>query len=1015
MVVVILSASLHSFSQGIVRGNISDENGETLIGVSVYLKDQPDTGVSSDLDGYYSLQIASGKEHTLVVSYISYESIEETIQVEKGQIVVRDFTMTSANFTLNEVEIVAKAERQNQYYMESIKKKSASTLDYMSGDLMNRIGDNNVSAAISRVTGVATSGSFITVRGLGDRYIQTCINGALIPTLDPFTNNIKLDLFPASFVDNIVITKTASPDIQGDWSAAYISIETKDDSDKLTIAVETKVGFNAQTSFKKIITNETSATDWLGFDNGFRDINHKNFTPVISSPTAFQEFCALGLENYYRAIGITESWTPGSQVGQTYFKLGLVELGLLGKAFINDQQAVNRATEQYYSGDYQNTAFKVLNQKAEESLDDFANNWNTFEKKAPLNFSQSFSIGNQTKLFGKQVSFLMGFRYGNSVQYDPNSIFTRTIISRLDSLGKPLFTQKYYQKYAKYTSGWTGLATANFKLNANNSFTLLFMPNFIGANNIREGVDQVGSSTYRYAFLQGQFYEERTQLVYQYRSAHYLPTIKAKLDLSASYADGQSNAPDFKSLQYFSEDSIHYRLDKTVSNVRRNFRYLDENVLDTKACIEFQLRERPGYIRKLKFGFSYLDKRREFIQYDYLLQLANGVRVDFENGNLNELFSDEKFDIRTDSSSGLERIDMYYRSYNDPANHTIGFSKVYSGFVMMDESITQRIRISGGLRAEYSDIFTDVKQFNDLAYTPDDLRRRTPEQAFILTPGNTNKWNFLPSINLIYRLKGDDIFPSNLRFNYSHAVARPSIREYTESIVRDFELNADVFGNADLKFVGIDNFDMRYENYFRSGDYISVSLFYKNFKNHIELTSSNIGFTWSNANKSNIYGIEAEGRIGLSEHWEFRANVSAVQSHTLVDDRRVMIENGVKSWIVIGSIERTMFGQAPYVVNAMLNYTGSKGLSASLSYNLQGAKLVLTSIDTSPDVYEMPRHLFNVKVSCPINTHFDVSLSVKDVLNAPVRRAYKYDEGFLLDFDHYQYGSEFSVAVSYKL
>ena len=1008
-------SSLHSFAQGTVRGKVTDENGEAMIGVTIFLKENSSIGISTDLDGLYSLSLPEAATHTLVVSYISYETIEQSVNAEAGGVVIQDFVMVPASVALSEVQVVAKQEKRAQYYMESIKKKSASTLDYMSGDMMNKIGDNNVSAAIARVTGVATNGNFITVRGLGDRYVQTCINGSLIPTLDPFTNNIKLDLFPSSFVDNIIITKTASPDIQGDWAAAYISLETKDNPDKFTLAFETKVGYNPQTTFKKVITNETSPTDWLGYDNGFRDVDHSRYVPVKDAPTSYEEFCALGLEQYYRSIGVTESWDAGSNIGDTYFRLGLVQLGLLGPAFINDEQAVSTAKAQYLAGDYQNVAFKELNKEAEISLNDFANNWDTFEETAPMNFSQTFSIGNQTKLFQKPFSFLGGFRYGNAVQYDPDSYFNRTLSSATDSLGNPFVIQSYNQDFAKYTSGWTALATTNFRLNNNNSFSLMFMPNLIGVNQIREGVDELRSTLYNYAYLQGQFYEERSQYVYQYASDHYSDVSGMRLHFSASYTDGESTAPDFKSLQYFSDDQIDYNLDRTISNVRRNFRYLDENIFDGKANLEFPIMERPGYISKLKFGVAYLDKQREFEQYDYLHRLASGVNANFTYGRLDELFADEKFDIRLDSASGEERIDMFYRRGSDPANHTIGYSRVYSGFGMIDQTVTEDLRVSGGLRAEYSSIFTDVKEFDDLGYAADDLRRKTPEQSFILTPTNLKRWDLLPSVNVIYQLRKDDIAPSNLRLNYSRTIARPSIREYTEVVVRDFELNADVFGNADLKFVDISNYDVRYENYFKTGSYASVSLFYKDFKNHIELTSSNIGYTWSNADKSNVYGVELEGRVKMGSHFEFSSNISIVKSYTKVEERRLIIEDGVKSWEVYGIAERTMFGQAPFVVNAILSYTSTKGFSASMSYNVQGAKLVLTSVDSSPDVYELPKHLLNFKVVQPVGKHFNLSFAVRDILNDPLTRSYKYDDGFLLDFDQYRYGTDFILGVAYNL
>lgn len=1008
------SVSVGAYSQGSVRGKITDENGESLIGVSVYLKEDATKGVPTDLDGYYSLVIPAGIDYTLIIAYVSYETIESPVLVTDGGVVVLDFVMKSSSVTLGEVQVVAKQERRNQYYMENIKKNSASTLDYMSGDLMSKIGDNNVAAAITRVTGVASNGPFITVRGLGDRYVQTCVNGSLIPTLDPFTNNIKLDLFPASFVDNIVITKTASPDILGDWAAAYISLETKDNPDELSIFIETKVGYNPQTGFKEVITNETSPTDWLGYDHGFRNINHDEIISVVPQPTPYEQFCALGLEEYYRSIGVTESWLVGSDIGQTYFKLGLVELGLLGKAYINDEQAVKIATELYNTGEYENDAFKILNKEAEKSLDEFANNWDTFKKKAPLNFSQTLSIGNQTSLFGMPFSFLGGFRYGSAVQYDAHSSLSRSISSQVDSIGDPIVDQKYNQEYAKYTNGWTALATANLKLNPNNSVSLLFMPNILGSNSIREGVDINGSLSYDYAFIQGQYYEERSQFIYQYHSEHYFPSTRARLNLSASYADGNSSAPDFKRLQYFSDDLILYVLDKTISDVRRSYRYLDENILDTKASIEIPFADKPGYISKIKFGASYIEKQREAFQQEYLLRPANGVSTSF-NGQLNTLFSDERFDIRRDSVSGLDRIDLFYRAVSDPSFHTIGYGKVTSGFGMIDQSITEALRVSGGLRVEYSEIFTDIKSFSDLGYAADDLRRNTDEISFILTPSSIQQWNYLPSVNLIYNVRKDEIFPSNIRLSFSQTLARPSLREYTESIIRDFELNAEVFGNADLKFVEIDNYDFRYENYFQSGNFISMSLFYKNFKNHIELTNSNYGYTWSNADKSNVYGIELEGKLKLGAHFEFRSNVSLVKSYTKVQERVLLIENGVKSWVTVGVIERTMFGQAPYVINAILNYTGNKGLSASVSYNVQGSKLVLTSIDGSPDIYEMPRHLLNGKISQGIGKHFNVSLTVKDILNAPVRRAYNYDQGFILDFDYFRFGTEFAIGVAYTL
>lgn len=1016
IVVFLLCCLLDLWSQGTIRGKIVDGNGEDLIGVTLLFPDNIVMGTASDYEGKFSIDIPDAKPHVIEISYVGYTTIIDTIQVENNEVQILNMVMQEASAMLETIEVVAKQNRGGGKYMEKIKLNSANTLDFMSADLMGKVGDSEVISAIARVPGVSTNGGFFSVRGIGDRYIKTTVNGSIIPTLDPFTNNVKLDLFPTSLVDNIVITKTQSPDLPGDWSAAYISVETKDFPDQLEVNIKTNIGFNPQTSFKDIPANQTSSTDWLGYDNNFRSIDHSKYIAINESPNRYQELVSLGLGDYYQSIGVTESWSASSNQGNTYFNLGLVEMGLLGKAFLYNEQAVAQAQQQYFNGTYQNDAFRMINASAEQGNRAFANNWNIFEEKAPLDFSQNFTIGNQTKLFGKTLGFIVGFRYNSSTRFDPNSVNSRTLTSELDDFGNPAVEVAFDQRYVNRSHGWTGLINTNLKLNNNNSVSLLFMPNLKGSNKIRVGTDTLESSTYKYSFLESQFYEERSQMVYQFKSKHYLEKIKAKINLYASYTDGESSAPDFKDMNYFSDDNQSYFFDKTISNIRRNYRLLDEDVLDTRLTMELPLLgTKPGTISKLKFGGAYLDKQRAFSQFDYLMRFSQGVVGEFDSRNLETFFTDDKFAFQ-ENENGQTVIPLYYRASLDPANEVIGHSKVYGAFAMVDQTLNKRIRISGGLRAEFTDIFSDVKQFADLGYAPDDGRRKSPEQSFILTPGKKQQWNYLPSANFLYKLRLSEKAPMNLRLNYFRTIARPSIREYTETVVRDFELNADVFGNAELDIVEIDNVDLRFESYFQSGDNVSASLFYKNFKNHIELLNSNLGFTWANADFSYVYGVELEGMKKLGKHFEFRANVSLVNSFTRIQDRRLEVQDGVKSWVELGEVERTMFGQAPYVINGILTYNNNKlGMNTSLSYNLQGPKLVLTSTDEAPDVYEMPRHLLNFKISKKLGKHFSLSFSAKNILDAPIRRSYQYDDEFLLDFDRFNYGTNFGLGISYKL
>jgi hypothetical protein len=995
-----------TFSQGVVRGKITDENGETVIGAAVVLKSNKSFGVMSDFDGNYSLSIKDSIAQTIVISFIGYTTIEELIVFNKaGEVQIRNYKLSSKQNEIKQFEVFSTAVKNKDYYLENLKKKSSASIDYISSETMKKTGDNNVTAAISRVSGVSTNGSFITVRGIGDRYLKTNINGMRIPTLDPFTNNIKLDLFPSSLVDNIIITKTASPDLPGDWAGAYISIETKDYPDKLTVNIESQFGYNAQTTGKDMLTSERSQTDWLGFDNGLRNIDHNSFVQVNVNPTQYQEFVALGLGDYLQSIGVTEN----SAWNDTYYKLSLVQLGLLAKGQFYDAAAVMAAKEAYTSGDYKGNAFAIINENAAASSQKFKNNWDTKTRKGPMNFSQSFSIGNQVLLFGKPLGFLTGFRYGSSFQNDPNSVVER---AGTDANGNVFVPTLINQHVSREMNGWSGLINLSYKFAKNHSASFLFMPNFNGANNVRIDSEFDNSFAYQYRFSKTQFYEERRQMVYQFKTEHYIPKSKIKIESNVSYTRGKSSAPDFKNYDYFLSNDNEYVIDRTGSFTSRFYRYLTENLFDSRVFAEIPLGDKPLLVRKIKIGGGYQRNDRTNDQYNYIAKWTIPGNYVIQNNDISPFFALSDFAINNNS------IKAYYERDENPANRNIGFSQITNGFAMTDYSINYRWRIAGGLRVESAQIFTDVYEYDSLGYAANDGRRFFTNGIIPLAPnpGNLENFHLLPSANVIFKIKAEDDAPMNLRFNFSKTVARPSIREISEVIVPDFELRANVFGNSDLKTVEIMNYDLRLENYFKSGENVSFSVFYKDFKNHIELTNSSFGFSWQNIDQSVAYGIELEGRKKIFKNLDFKGNVTITNSSSTFTPTTLLLDGGVKTYVPLPEVTRAMFGQAPYVLNGMLNYNSDTlGLAATISYNRQGRRLVIANGFTIPDVYEIPRDLVDVKISKNLGKHFIVSFTIRDLLNSPIVRTYNFDEGEPIDFDRFRYGTIYQFGIQYKL
>ncbi len=1030
------------FGQCYFRGKVSDKNGETLIGAAVYPKSKMSSGVTTDIKGEYSLKLQETGTEIIVISFIGYNTIEDTIVCTKGTL-IKNYVLESSIKSISAVVITAKATKNTDAQLERVKLLSTSTIDFISGEMIKKTGDASVASAVSRITGVSTNSSgLITVRGVGDRYVKTTINGARIPTLDPFTNNIKLDIIPSSLVDNIVVSKTLRPDLPGDWAGAYISIETKDYPDTLSIFTEASVGYNAQTTFKEILSSERSSTDWLGFDNGFRNYDHNSYIQFNSNPTTYQEFVALGLGDYFKNLGVTSN-TPWND---TFYKLGLIQLGLLGNAQINDPVAFQNAKNLFSTLNYQGKAFDIINSKAVESEKKFPNNWNTTTRKAPISFSQSFSVGNQTRLFGRTLGFIIGLRYSTSIQYDPKSVRNSyEFISSVPDTSTSKFSK--YQIISKEISGWSGLIKLAYKINKNNSLSLLFMPNIIGTNNVRDGeyVEPASNDPLNnpplLTFSKYQFYESRKQFIYQIKSEHFIPKEKIKIEFNASYTNGKSNAPDSKvNTLHFTEGYVpaDYSLYFVFpTDFSRYYRNLTDNVLDAQLSVEMPITKQSDLIRKIKFGVEYLYNHVQ--NKNYVYQFSNGNGFTYPSvETLSKLSPDSIFDITTIQNGGnAERtVYGYYNKYISPADNFFGRSNIFAGYAMTDFAITSRVRLSGGLRVEKAMMYTDCFLFDSLGLVPTDFRRIITDAwglSMDVQPGQLNKISYLPSVNLILKLNKDESSPMNLRINYSQSVARPSIRELTATTFYDFESNSYVKGNSELKMVHINNVDLRFETYFKSGDNISASLFYKGFKNHIELSNWGFCLSWiNNPSYTSLVGLEVEGEKKFLKNFDFKANLTLVYSQSVLKGGTIYDLAGHIFDLKGGN--RAMFGQAPYVVNTMITYNLKKiGLAATISYNLQGSKLVIVTDPTKPDIYELPRQMLDFKVSKKIGKYFSVSLKVLDILNNGVTRSYKNitNENYFkniwndisgknrkednLVYSKFKYGTNYVLSISYKL
>lgn len=293
--------------EGIIRGVLVDEETlEPLIGATVRIVDGT-AGAITDMDGAYSINVPSGV-YSVVHSYLGYQdkriSEVEVIENEVNSLGQLTLGMGGEKNEIDAVVISATIQKNTSSGLLNFQRQSSKIVDAISAESISKTGDSDVAAVVKRIPGVTIkSGKYVYVRGLGDRYTKTILNGLQIPGLDPNKNAVQLDIFPSNIIDNIVVYKTFSPDLSGDFTGGMVDITTKDFPLEKTIKFSTSFGLNTNTTFNENYINQgdLNLIDLTGFGK---------FDRELPFPKSFEVGQASDYELYYRTAQLNNSAEP---------------------------------------------------------------------------------------------------------------------------------------------------------------------------------------------------------------------------------------------------------------------------------------------------------------------------------------------------------------------------------------------------------------------------------------------------------------------------------------------------------------------------------------------------------------------------------------------------------------------------------------------------------------------------------------------------------------------------------
>ncbi len=263
-----------SFSQtGVVTGVINDGEYNDVLSFANVIVKGTQTGTTSDFDGKYNLKLEPGT-YTLSFSFVGYQTKEITeVKITSGQTTTVDVTLNASAGQLDEVVVTTTARKNTEASVLSIQKNSVSLMDGLSLESIKKTGASDVAAAVQNVPGVSVQGGkYVYVRGLGDRYTKSILNGMEVPGLDPDRNTLQLDIFPSQILENVLVTKSATAEYPADFTGGVINIVTKDIPSRAEYSISLGAAYNSDFHFNKnYLSGDKSGTDFLGFDDGLRD------------------------------------------------------------------------------------------------------------------------------------------------------------------------------------------------------------------------------------------------------------------------------------------------------------------------------------------------------------------------------------------------------------------------------------------------------------------------------------------------------------------------------------------------------------------------------------------------------------------------------------------------------------------------------------------------------------------------------------------------------------------------
>lgn len=1021
---VILSVSPGAFAQsaGAIRGLVYDDDFDAPLGDARVSVAETGLEAKSSGEGNYALTGLDPGTYTLIISKPGYtRQVRSQVVVRSGQLTDIDVHLSGdfaemPEFVVQDLQL----ESGTEAALMELRMESLSLLDSVSADFLSQAGASDAAEGLKLVSGATvTADNFAVVRGLPDRFVSTQLNGVRMPSADPDTRAVPLDLFPSEVIESIQVSKTFTPDQQGDASGGAVNIITKSIPAQTFFRFSTKAEVNTQRpSDGEFLTDDRGGLDTFNLNPGRTVPDIFRVADPGSVMAGTNTFGKAGVS--YGDAPIQYDWTL---TGGLRHEFDDITLGGLATFFwnqdvkhydngINDDLWADRLASGSLSERLiprTDLAVNLLTANTDDDLNTAM--FDEIRSKEEVTWGGLGTFGIETEKHELGFAFLHTQVTSNTVTLAED---TRAKLLRfpghdpLDPTSPGSDARRFAPFRRLETQDFVKRTVQSAQLNGRHTLPIF--------ENGVEGFLEVLEPEFDWSYALSE--ATRSQPGLRTFDSRYLPaTVDQPAGLQEPTIPPNSTLVGAFNITF---QDIRERSDQFALNLKIPFT---------------QWTGDEGFI---KFGYFNDRTRRKFKQDTFFNPNDTDFKLEapFTGPFLSEAFNDpdqfrgnidtprffERFGLAFDQPGPLEASDL-------DVSYT-GQQKIEAWYWMVDMPLNSYVSMSGGMRLESTQLKTRV--------VPDDPAKTVvffvdePGPASLFQNGiNRGNVDFaqddaLPAVS--FRITPNDEL--TFRGSYTETVARQTFRELTPVRQAEFFGARPFVGNPMLEMSAVRNYDLRVDYQPYAGGLFSVSYFRKDVEDPIEVVQQVKGGTTINIpvnfSEGQLFGWEFEARQKMGEVWKPLRGLTLGANATLIDSE-VIVPNDPNDPASLGqqllSInsfrpKREMVNTPEFLYNLFLNYQiEESGTEFSLTYTVQGDTLIAgAGVDKNkfliPDIYREGFGTLTFKVSQEIGDHIEISFKADNLTNPEIREVYRSDFTQSAVRRSYTEGIDLSLSVT---